>query len=81
MPVRNAAHPLRYHHARLLKHVRHGLVVPVRETDVLREPACASGPVACDHSDDWHLALHMEAAYASRAPRLLAALPGRRAER
>jgi hypothetical protein len=64
--------PLRYHHARTLAHVRHGLVVPVRETDVLPAPAgpCASGRSRCDYRDPWHLALHTEAAYAWLAERV-----------
>jgi hypothetical protein len=63
MPARHRDVALRYDHARSLHHVRHGIVGPVRKTDVLPAPACAADD-RCDRFDEWHDALHMEAAYA-----------------
>ena len=70
MPACTATRPLRYHHARPLEFARHGLVVPVRETDVVSAPSCAFGGGACDQADDWHRALQMEAAYRWLAERV-----------
>lgn len=70
MPVNEPTPTLRYHHARPLIHVRHGVVVPVRETDVLPAPSCAPGGDGCDMTDEWHGALHMEAAYRWLAERV-----------
>lgn len=60
---------LRYHHARPLTHVRAELVIPVRETDVLAPPTCATHGAECP-DDDWHAAHHMESGYAWLARRI-----------